>query len=181
MNSLIKITSGKLRGRSIKSPNSPMTHPMGAREKLALFNTISEYLPDAKVLDVYAGSGALGIEAVSRGAKQVTFIEKNAKTCKVIRDNLTGLDLDAEVLMMDAKDYVSSEKFDIILVDPPYDMFEKMRINHLSRNLAEDGVLVLSHPDGVPNLPGLRLVKTSKYANAHISIYKTCLFDESVI
>ena len=75
----IKITSGKFRGRVIKSPNSRLTHPMGAREKLALFNMINDFLPGAQVLDAFAGSGALGIEAISRGAKSAAFIEKNAK------------------------------------------------------------------------------------------------------
>ncbi|MBR0467972.1 RsmD family RNA methyltransferase, partial [Candidatus Saccharibacteria bacterium] len=60
----IKITSVKFRGRTIKSPDSKATHPMGAREKLALFNMIADYLPGANVLDAYAGSGALGIEAL---------------------------------------------------------------------------------------------------------------------
>ena len=89
----IKITSGKYRGRSIKSPNSRLTHPMGAREKLALFNMISEYLPGAIVLDAYAGSGALGIEALSRGANYVMFIEKNPHIAGVIRKNLAELGL----------------------------------------------------------------------------------------
>ena len=81
----IKITSGKYRGRTIKSPNSKLTHPMGAREKLAMFNMISEYLSGAVVLDVYAGSGALGIEALSRGASYAMFVEKNPRTAGIIR------------------------------------------------------------------------------------------------
>ena len=86
----IKITSGKYRGRTIKSPNSKLTHPMGAREKLAMFNMISEYLSGAVVLDVYAGSGALGIEALSRGASYAMFVEKNPQIAQVIRRNLAG-------------------------------------------------------------------------------------------
>lgn len=172
MNSLIKITSGELRGRSIKSPNSALTHPMGSREKLALFNMIANYLPGAKVLDCYAGSGALGIEALSRGAKEAVFIEKDAKTCKIIRENLAALDLEAKVLVMDVADYISSEKFDVILVDPPYDKFLQGEMTHLSHNLNDSGVLVLSHPGEAPDLPDLELIKSRKYAGATISVYR---------
>ena len=70
----IKIASGIFRGRSIKSPKSSLTHPMGAREKLALFNMIVDDLPGSLVLDAFAGSGALGIEALSRGASEVVFV-----------------------------------------------------------------------------------------------------------
>ena len=172
MNSLIKITSGKLRGRSIKSPNTALTHPMGSREKLALFNMIADYLPGAKVMDAYAGSGALGIEALSRGAKEAIFIEKDARACKTIRENLKTLGIEAKVLMMDVANYVSSEKFDVILVDPPYDKFLTGEMEHLSRNLKDSGVLVISHPNETPELPNLESIKTRKYAGANISIYR---------
>ena len=84
----IRITSGSLRGRTIRSPRSSLTHPMGAREKLALFNMIGAELPGAVVLDAFAGSGALGIEALSRGAHLVTFIEKDLKIAENLIENL---------------------------------------------------------------------------------------------
>ena len=169
----IKITSGKFRGRAIKSPNSKLTHPMGAREKLALFNMIAEYLPGAVVLDAYAGSGALGIEALSRGAKYVVFVEKNLRIAQVIRKNLAELGLAemAEVYDKNAESFLPANEFDIILADPPYDNFDISGVENLAKFLKKTGVLVLSHPGEAPEISGLKLNKTRKYAAARISIY----------
>lgn len=169
----IKITSGKFRGRTIKSPNSKLTHPMGAREKLALFNMIAEYLPGAVVLDAYAGSGALGIEALSRGAKYAVFVEKNPRIAQVIRNNLAELGLAemTEVYEKDAGNFLPASEFDIILADPPYDNFDTSGVENLAKFLKKNGVLVLSHPDKAPEISELKLDKTRKYAAARISVY----------
>ena len=169
----IKITSGKYRGRAIKSPNSKLTHPMGAREKLALFNMISEYLSGAVVLDIYADSGALGIEALSRGASYAMFVEKNPRIAQVIRKNLAELGLTklTEVYEKDTGNFLPASKFDIILADPPYDNFDVRGVENLAKFLKKTGVLVLSHPGEAPEISGLKLNKTRKYAAARISIY----------
>lgn len=169
----IQITSGKLRGRSIGSPNLKTTHPMGAREKLALFNMIADYLPGANVLDAYAGSGALGIEALSRGANYAMFVEKNARAAAMIHKNLTELGLleCAGVSEWDAKNFLPAENFDVIIADPPYDNFELSGIESLARFLKEGGMFVLSHPGDAPEISGLKLLKTRRYAAAQISIY----------
>lgn len=168
--SIVRISSGKFRNTKIQTPGEK-THPMGERERIALFNMIAEYLPDAKVLDLYAGSGALGIEALSRGVKEVVFVEKNAKACKVIRDNLRNVGIDGEVCQCNVVNFTTNEKFDVVLADPPYDDFNLDEMKHLSQYLQGDGVLVLSHPDEAPELPGLKLKKTRQYAAAHISVY----------
>lgn len=168
---MIRITSGKYRGRNIESPNSKLTHPMGAREKLALFNMITGELDGARVLDAYAGSGALGIETLSRGAKEVVFVEKDAKTCKIIRDNLSKLDLSSEVICSSVVNFTTTDLFDVIIADPPYDRFDGLEIIHLVDALKQGGTLVLSHPDMAPDIPGLTLKSSKKYANAHISVY----------
>ena len=82
----IRVTSGKLRGRVLRSPDTSGTHPMGAREKLALFNMVN--VEGERVLDAYAGSGAVGVEALSRGASEVVFVENNRRTARVILENL---------------------------------------------------------------------------------------------
>lgn len=166
----VKITSGKYRGRTLLAPGGN-THPMGAREKLALFNMITPYLPDAIVLDAYAGSGALGIEVLSRGAGRVTFIEKNPKAAQIIRQNLTNLGLEAEVFQGRTGNYQSEELFDVILADPPYDDFDLTEVISLAKNLAPQGVFVLSHPGDAPEIPSLELNTSRKYAGATISIY----------
>lgn len=169
----IKITSGKFRGRIIKSPNLKTTHPMGAREKLALFNMISEYLPGASVLDAYAGSGALGIEALSRGVGNATFVENNPRAVATIRKNLIDLNLleYAEILKSDVKNFLPSKAFNIIIADPPYDTFEIQGVENLAKFLENGGVFVLSHPGDAPKINGLFLQKTREYAASKISIY----------
>ena len=168
---MIRITSGKYRGRNIESPNSKLTHPMGAREKLALFNMIAGELDEARVLDAYAGSGALGIEALSRGAKDVVFVEKNAKICKIIRENLAKLGLSAEVICSNVVDFTTPNLFDVIIADPPYDKFNLEDVNSLVRFLKQGGILVLSHPSEAPEIPEMTLKNSNKYAGAHISVY----------
>ena len=166
----VRITSGKYRGRKIATPGGG-THPMGERERLALFNMIAEYLPGAKVLDAYAGSGALGIEALSRGADEVIFVEKSAKAAQVIKGNLKSLGLAPEVVVCDVADYAPTEKFNVIMADPPYDAFDLLKVEHLAQFLADGGIFALSHPDDAPELLGLTLEKSRKYAGATISIY----------
>ena len=170
MNNSVKITSGKLRGRSIRTP-SGKTHPMGKRERLALFNMINEILSDAKVLDAFAGSGALGIEAISRGATEVVFVEKDARAVNLIRQNLANLNIDARVVLSDVINFVDKANFDLILADPPYDDFKIEPIIRLVKLLRPGGTLVLSHPDEALEISGLKLLKTRTYAAAHISIY----------
>ena len=168
----VRITSGEYRGRTLKTPGGT-THPMGAREKLALFNMISGYVPGAVVLDAYAGSGALGIEALSRGAKSVIFVEKSPAAASVIKKNLSELWLVAEVAISDVANFQPKEKFDLILADPPYDKFDADKIKDLVKFLANGGILVLSHPGETPEMPGLEFLKSRQYAGARISIYKS--------
>lgn len=172
MNEVVRITSGKYRGRSIATPGGK-THPMGERERLALFNMISAYLPSSRVLDAFAGSGALGIEAMSRGAKEVVFVDNSRGAIDTIKTNLNSLEYDghAEVIKSNVASFSSREKFEVILVDPPYDDFDVVKFAHLANNLADDGVLVLSHPGDAPTIEDLRIIKTRKYANATISVY----------
>lgn len=168
----IRITSGNLRGRTIRSPRSSLTHPMGAREKLALFNMISTELPGAVVLDAFAGSGALGIEAMSRGAEIVTFIEKDLKIAENLIENLKMAGIgSAEVEVMAIRQFKALREYDIIIADPPYDKFELADVLWLTKYLKNGGVLVLSHPGEAPVIEGLKLTKSRKYAGATLSIY----------
>ncbi len=172
----VKITSGDLKGRSIQTPGGH-THPMGERERLALFNMIAEFLPGNFVLDAFAGSGALGIEAISRGAGFVVFMEKDARACKTIEKNLIDLNLyphKGGVLKYDVYTVLktATDRWGIVLADPPYDQYDEKKLQVLARVVADPGgILVLSHPGEAPEMPGLKLLKTRQYAVAHISIY----------
>ena len=169
---MIKITSGIYRGRKITTPGGE-THPMGERERIALFNMIATYLPGAQVLDVFAGSGALGIEALSRGASEVVFVEKNRKAGAVIAENLKNLELSdfGMVIIGDIKNFTADRTFEVILADPPYNDFKLDEIEILAKLLNKNGILVLSHPDEAPKIPKLCLVNTHKYAAARLSVY----------
>ena len=167
---MIRVSSGQYRNRKITTPGGA-THPMGERERLALFNMIAEYLPGAKVLDAFAGSGALGIEALSRGASEVVFVEKAAPACRVIRENLKELGIEAEIYQSNVVNFTTDMEFDVILADPPYDNFKINEVTHLLQFLRGGGVLALSHPGEAPELPRMELLKSRKYAGATISIY----------
>ena len=168
----IRITSGKYRGQSIESPKSTLTHPMGSREKLALFNMIVESIPGANVLDAFAGSGALGIEAFSRGAKNVDFIEKSPRIAKVTQRNCQKLNLETSIFVADINNWETDNKYDVIIADPPYNHFDSTAIINLTKYLKNGGKLVLSHPSPAPVISTLNLLKTKKYAKANISIYQ---------
>ena len=170
MTNTVRITSGLYRGRAIKTPGGK-THPMGERERLALFNMISSYVPGAVVLDAFAGSGALGIEAISRGAESVVFVENNRDAVKMIKDNLVNLGIEAEVEVCKVSEFNSGSLFDLILADPPYDNFDLIEVEHLVQFLKQGGIFVLSHPGDAPEIQGLVLQKSRKYAGAMISIF----------
>lgn len=170
MANTVRITSGKFRGRAIATPGGK-THPMGERERLALFNMIMDYVPGAKVLDAYAGSGALGIEALSRGAKKVVFVENNRGAAYVISENLKALGVEGEVVVARIPSFETGVSFDLVLADPPYDSLDLTEVAELGKYVRGGGVLVLSHPGEAPLIKGLNLEKSRKYAGATISVY----------
>lgn len=172
----LRVISGKYRGRALRSPGSELTHPMGAREKLALFNMVN--VEDAKVLDAYAGSGALGIEALSRGAAEVVFVEASPRICRVIRENLESVGADSLVFSEKLGKFTEREEhrdyFQVIFADPPYDKVDLAELNELAKLLSTDSVLALSSPKelGEIELDGLRLSSAHTYARARIGIYR---------
>ena len=152
------------------------THPMGSREKLALFNMLLPYLEGSVVIDAYAGSGALCLEALSRGAKFVTFVESSGKVAKTIKENIRSLDETAEenseIIVREIAKFQPKENYDLIIADPPYNNFHPEEIESLASFLKPAGILALSHPGDAPTFSGLSLQKSHTYAAATISIYK---------
>jgi 16S rRNA (guanine966-N2)-methyltransferase len=130
----------------------------------------------ASVLDLYAGSGALGLEALSRGAEHVVFVERDADAVRTIERNLDKLRLRATVLRKDAITVLASEsrKYDLVLVDPPYDMYadiEPKLARHLPSLLAEDGVVVVETDARTkPELP-LAERTSRKYGSVRVTVY----------
>lgn len=170
------ITSGEYRGKTIMTPGGD-THPMGSREKLALFNMIADYVPYAFVCDAFAGSGALGIEALSRGAALVTFIDRDPVAAQVIEDNLCELEISDFEGVVTCADIVAgaltaTDRFSMVLADPPYDEYEPEMLMAVSNLVALGGLLVASTPEEAPKLKGLKVLKRKKYARAHITVYE---------
>jgi 16S rRNA (guanine(966)-N(2))-methyltransferase RsmD len=124
---LIRISGGRLRGRYIKTPPDKITRPALSSVRLAVFNILAPVLPDSSFLDLFGGSGAYAIEAMSRGARQATIVEINHRAASVIRENLksTGLDQSVRLIVGDALKAIpafaqSGVEFDIIAVAPPH-------------------------------------------------------------
>lgn len=172
----VKITSGLFRGRELKAPQNGVTHPMGSREKLALFNSLGDKIKDKIILDVFAGTGALGLEALSRGASHVTFIEADKKAAEILKQNAIVLGVFKQVRIYNTKaekiDFDSP--FDIVIADPPYEYFHDLPLSVLDR-LAKTAreYFVLSHPsDFDPHAIDAELLSTKAYAGSRITIFR---------
>lgn len=174
----LRITSGLYKGLRLRSPRSTTTHPMGSREKLALFNMLGPDLSGMAVLDAYAGSGALGLEALSRGAARADFVESNHAVAKTLTDNLHSLGVSTgKVYVCSVSQFLTNtlpDQYDLIFADPPYDNYHPEEIMKLSYCLKPAGRLVLSHPAWTepPVFPELDLLVSRQYAAARITIYQ---------
>jgi 16S rRNA (guanine966-N2)-methyltransferase len=125
---MIRITAGLFRGRALDTRDSQKTRPTQAKTRQALFNTLQTVTGDARVLDLFAGSGTLGFEALSRGASHVTFVENSRQALKMIEKNASTLGVKTQVRIIgeSVSTFISSriknrEPYDLIIADPPYD------------------------------------------------------------
>ena len=123
---MLRLTGGVFRGRMIETPKSHKTRPTSSMLRQALFNSLQTLISEAKVVDLFAGSGALGFEALSRGAAHVHFIENNKAALASLKKNVQSLDVRGSVQVIDArvedsvKELILSGPFDLVLADPPY-------------------------------------------------------------
>lgn len=176
--SRLSIVSGSLRGTKLASPRSSATHPMGSREKLALFNMLQPYLGASSVLDAYAGSGALGLESLSRGAKTVIFVEKSPQSAAIIAQNLARLGFDFPIFTESVTKFAQraefQSSFDVIIADPPYNNFDPRAVALLTPCLKPRGIFALSCPASSPppQFAGLELICNREYARARIALYR---------
>jgi 16S rRNA (guanine966-N2)-methyltransferase len=171
----VRIIAGTHRGHTIYAPPGTDTRPTSDRVRENVFNILGP-VDGASVLDLYAGSGAMGLEALSRGAERAVFVERDPDAAKVIERNLDKLRLRGSVLRRDAVSVLASEtrKYDLVLVDPPYDMYldvQPQLARYLPGVLAEDGVVVVETDARVePELP-LPQRTSRKYGAARITVY----------
>lgn len=145
----MRIISGNARGTKLYTLEGLNTRPTLDRVKESLFNIMQNKIKNAEVLDLFAGSGAIGLECVSRGAKKVFFCEKDKKALEVIKKNIQKMRVEekVEIAFMDYKKFLdtSENKYDFIYIDPPYDTdFIKISLEEISKNqlLKDEGLIV---------------------------------------
>ena len=174
--------SGKARGVQLKTPDGMQTRPTADRVKEALFSIINFDIPGANVLDLFGGTGQLGIEALSRGAKSATFVDAGDAACKLIKENLkrTKLEADGKVIRSDYMAYLNRcrEQYDIIFLDPPYaEVFLENSLKRIAEIdiLQSGGIIVAERPLGKDLLwdfPGFSRSKDYKYGSVLLTIYR---------
>lgn len=178
----MRVIAGEARGRRLKELEGMETRPTTDRVKEGMFNILQFDLEGRKVLDLFAGTGQLGIEALSRGAGSVVLVDRRADAVKLIRENLkvTGLTNRAQVVAGDSVGYLKSlrEKFDIVLLDPPYaaELLEPV-LAHIAEFdiLNPHGIIIAEHPVDrpLPPLPApYRLHKTYRYGKISLTVYR---------
>jgi 16S rRNA (guanine966-N2)-methyltransferase len=172
----MRIIAGTHRGQRIAAPRGRDTRPTSDRVRENAFNLIGP-VDDADVLDLYAGSGALGLEALSRGAASVVFVESDREACRTIDANLDKLRFKGSVLRQDAARAVAQDRrtYDLIFCDPPYDFGDHERISpHLARLLAPDGLLVYESSGRAdpPAVSGLEMRTSRKYGSARLTLFE---------
>ena len=178
----MRIIAGSRKGARIFAPKGLDTRPTSDRVREAAFMLIPPgYVDGAKVLDLFAGSGAMGLEALSRGAAHATFVENDRDACRTINRNLDKLGLeDATVRCQDAlaalrADARAGTRYDLVLVDPPYRRFSSLQnalIQHLPEILAPDGLLLVE--TAAAEEPELPLAKrtTRRYGSARLTLFE---------
>jgi 16S rRNA (guanine966-N2)-methyltransferase len=174
----VRIIAGSRKGHTLFAPRGQETRPTSDRVRENVFNILGP-VDGAIVLDLYAGSGAMGLEAMSRGAARVVFVESDADAVHAIERNLDKLRLRATVLRRDAIAALGSEasagrKYDLVLVDPPYAVYpdlEPQLARYLPSVLAENGVLVVeTEARFEPELP-LAQRTSRKYGRTRVTVY----------
>lgn len=174
----IRVIAGTYGGRTLVCPDNNRTHPMSERARNALFNSISHEIQDARVLDAFAGTGALGIEAISRGAQHATFVEKDRIAQKCIVENITSLSIpNTKVIKTTVSNWITTSEtqhFDIIFADPPYHDLQLSTVKRLQSLLKPDGLMVLSHTGSgeVPKETGIVVVDNRSYGNANLTYFR---------
>ena len=176
---MLRVVAGRHRGRRLHAPPGRDTRPTSDRVREALFSILGPAVEGARVLDLFAGSGALGIEALSRGAASVTFVESDRRAAAVVRDNLEALGEDAEIAARDALAWLRSPpadaSFGLVLLDPPYDSAVRLAAplsELLPGVLAEDATIVSESDKRTPLILDLPLTDERVYGDTRIAIHR---------
>jgi 16S rRNA (guanine966-N2)-methyltransferase len=175
----MRVIAGRLGGRRLATPAGVHTRPTSDRVREALFSVLGA-VDDARVLDLFAGSGALGIEALSRGAAAATFVDSAPAAVRAVRDNLAALGLDAEVRRADARAFLRAARserrqYDLVFLDPPYRLATRLApdLTTALGDLLAPGARVVAESDRrAPLELGLDLVDERRYGDTLIRIHR---------
>ncbi|MFC1538390.1 16S rRNA (guanine(966)-N(2))-methyltransferase RsmD [Candidatus Latescibacterota bacterium] len=178
----MRIIAGRFRGKKIKAPKGLATRPVLARVREALFNVIGD-IEGTRVLDLYAGTGAVGIEALSRGAKSLVAVEKGYSQYRTIKENLSVMGIEAKVFRVKVntaleKLSIAGEKFDFVFADPPYEsgLASKAVESVFERGLiSESGIMAVTvrKKEDLPTEGGTyTMVFDRSYGDTRLAIYK---------
>jgi len=181
----MRVIAGKFKGRNLKSPPSTQVRPTSDRLRETLFNVIAARAPDARFLDLCAGSGAVGIEALSRGAAHATFVDRSRRSCQLIEANLKLCQVpeaDRDIYCSEATEFLkqtsshTAERWDLVYFDPPYkeNYLPTLEILGSSQLLNDDGLLVVEHhhKTDLPETTGkLRRTRILKQGDSSLSFY----------
>jgi 16S rRNA (guanine966-N2)-methyltransferase len=173
----MRVIAGSRKGHRIDAPPGLSTRPTSDRVRENVFNLVQGWVEDAIVLDLFAGSGAMGIEALSRGAERTVFVESDSQACRAIERNLDKLRLTgAQVVCNDVLRFVAADtrSYHLVFCDPPYDEYaalEPTLARYAPKLLAEDGILVLETAAKTePQLP-LEQRTARRYGSARITLF----------
>ncbi len=176
----MRVITGSARGRKLLTLEGVDVRPTTDRTKEAMFSSIQFDIEGAKVLDLFAGSGQLGIEALSRGAASAVFIDKNRQAIEIVKKNLqsTSLAKQAVVLNTDADTYVTTtkEKFSFVFMDPPYAKgFLQKMLPLVEGVVTEGGAIICEHPYGeeLPEeLSSMKIYRSYRYGKTAVTVYR---------
>jgi len=175
----MRIIAGSAKGTKLRTPSEDTTRPTADRVKESMFSILHFSLPGTRVLDLYAGSGQLGLEALSRGAERAIFVEKRTDVCAIIQENAEKCKLTERCVItsMDAKDFLkkTDEQFDIILLDPPYEGSNVRGLLELlarRKLIAADGIVVVESGEAIQVCEGYIVQKSVKYGGKHVTFFR---------
>lgn len=177
----MRIISGSRRGHKLLEFTGQAVRPTTDRVKESIFNIIQGFIPDARVLDMFSGSGALSFEALSRGAASAVCIDTDKRSVEIIRKNALSLKFEdrCEIINMSCMDYVrrTKDKFDVIFMDPPYNKgFIEPALKAIVENelLSDYGIIMLEsdNTDFYGEIEGLTIYRQRKYGRTFITVYK---------
>ncbi len=178
----LRVISGTAGGLLLKSPKRYLLRPTQDRIRQVIFSSLAERIPGARVLDLFAGTGSFGIEALSRGATSATFVEKEAEAVQCIRDNLTHCHLQGDVRPGDALVFLEkapAQPYDIIFADPPYvksrgALDDDALLGKIASFLAPEGLFIWEHfaERTLQNSPDWEVIRHRNYGETGLSFLR---------